>query len=68
MSLAQRYLEDKVSGGGLSNYSMCVVAYALALANSPLAATALNELSRRADLISKTPALCSHRRSGQRLQ
>lgn len=63
MSLAQRYLEDRVSGGGLSNYSMCLVAYALALANSPLASTALNELRRRADLISKTPDLCSQSRS-----
>lgn len=54
VSLAQRYLEDKVSGGGLSNYSMCLAAYALALANSPLAGTALNDLRRRADLISKT--------------
>lgn len=57
MSLAQRYLEDQVSGGGLSNYSLCLVAYALALANSPLAVTALMELRRRADLISKSPDL-----------
>uniref|UniRef100_H3DHJ9 CD109 molecule n=1 Tax=Tetraodon nigroviridis TaxID=99883 RepID=H3DHJ9_TETNG len=51
VSLAQRYLEDKVSGGGLSNYSMCLAAYALALANSPQAGRALDELRRRADLI-----------------
>lgn len=49
MSLAQKYLEDKVSSGGVSNYSLCLVAYALALANSPVAGTALNELSRRAE-------------------
>ncbi|XP_041810122.1 CD109 antigen-like [Chelmon rostratus] len=49
VSLARRYLEDKVSSGGLSNYSLCLVAYALALANSPVASTALTELSRRAD-------------------
>ncbi|XP_029686839.1 CD109 antigen-like [Takifugu rubripes] len=51
ISLAQKYLEDKVTGGGLSNYSMCLAAYALALANSPVASAALNELRRRADLI-----------------
>lgn len=49
MSLALKYLEDKVSGGGVSNYSLCLVAYALSLANSPVAGAALNELSRRAD-------------------
>ncbi|XP_076605206.1 CD109 antigen-like [Chaetodon auriga] len=49
VSLTQRYLEDKVSSGGLSNYSLCLVAYALALANSPVADAALAELSRRAD-------------------
>lgn len=49
VSLAQKYLEDKVSSGGVSNYSLCLVAYALALANSPVAGTALNELSRRAE-------------------
>nr|XP_046269872.1 CD109 antigen-like [Scatophagus argus] len=47
VSLAQRYLENKVSSGGLSNYSLCLVAYALALANSPAAYDALTELSRR---------------------
>ncbi|XP_070776881.1 CD109 antigen-like [Enoplosus armatus] len=49
VSLAQKYLEDKVSSGVVSNYSLCLVAYALALANSPVAGTALAELSRRAD-------------------
>lgn len=49
VSLAQKYLEEKVSSGGLSNYSLCLVAYALSLANSPVAGTALTELSRRAD-------------------
>lgn len=48
ISRAQRYLEDKVSSGVASNYSLCLVAYALALANSPVAGTALTELSRRA--------------------
>lgn len=49
MSLAQSYLEDKVSSGVVSNYSLCLVAYALSLANSPVASNALAELSRRAD-------------------
>ncbi|XP_054470350.1 CD109 antigen-like [Anoplopoma fimbria] len=50
VSLAQTYLENKVSSGAVvSNYSLCLVAYALALANSPVAGTALEELSSRAD-------------------
>ncbi|KAM7376533.1 hypothetical protein PAMP_006260 [Pampus punctatissimus] len=49
VSLAQKYLESRVSSGVASNYSLCLVAYALVLANSPVAGTALNELSRRAD-------------------
>lgn len=53
VSLAQRYLENKVSSGLVSNYSLCLVAYALALANSPVAGTALFELTRRADYTGK---------------
>lgn len=53
VSLAQRYLEGKVSTGVVSNYSLCLMAYALALANSPVAGTALAELSRRADFRGK---------------
>ncbi|XP_073339906.1 CD109 antigen-like [Pagrus major] len=49
VSLAKRYLEDKVSSGVVSNYSLCLVAYALSQANSPVAGTALDELKRRAD-------------------
>ncbi|CAJ1073876.1 LOW QUALITY PROTEIN: CD109 antigen [Xyrichtys novacula] len=49
MSQAQEYLEDSVSSGDVSNYTLCLVAYALARANSPLADYALSELSRRAD-------------------
>ncbi|TDG98647.1 hypothetical protein EPR50_G00202840 [Perca flavescens] len=49
VSLAQKYLENKVTSGVVSNYSLCLVAYALALVNSPVAVTALTELSRRAD-------------------
>lgn len=49
VSLARTYLEDRVTSGRLSNYSLCLAAYALVLANSPVAGTALTELSRRAD-------------------
>ncbi|XP_051246774.1 CD109 antigen-like [Dicentrarchus labrax] len=49
VSLAQRYLEDKVSSGRVSNYSLCLVAYALALANRPVAGIVLDELNGRAD-------------------
>uniref|UniRef100_UPI0037E7D34F CD109 antigen-like n=1 Tax=Semicossyphus pulcher TaxID=241346 RepID=UPI0037E7D34F len=49
VSLAQTYLENKVTSGVVSNYSLCLVAYALALANSPVTSTVLTELSRRAD-------------------
>lgn len=59
VSLAQKYLEEKVSSGGLSNYSLCLVAYALSLANSPVSGTALTELSRRADYIGNLYTLFS---------
>lgn len=61
MSLAQKYLENKVSSGVVSNYSLCLVAYALALANSPVAGNALAELIRRADYIGNSGKviLCS---------
>ncbi|XP_071774278.2 CD109 antigen-like [Centroberyx gerrardi] len=49
VSLAKKYLENRVPGGVVSNYSLCLVAYALALANSPVAETALAELYRRAE-------------------
>ncbi|XP_035466385.2 CD109 antigen-like [Scophthalmus maximus] len=49
VSLATSYLENKVSSEVVSNYSLCLAVYALALANSPVADTALSELTRRAD-------------------
>uniref|UniRef100_A0A3Q1HW22 CD109 molecule n=2 Tax=Anabas testudineus TaxID=64144 RepID=A0A3Q1HW22_ANATE len=49
VSQAQKYLENKVSSGIASNYTLCLVAYALTLANSPVAADVLTELYRRAD-------------------
>ncbi|XP_028294086.1 CD109 antigen [Gouania willdenowi] len=47
--LAQKYLEKQILVGVVSNYSLCLTAYALALAESPLADVALTELKRRAD-------------------
>ncbi|XP_071394440.1 CD109 antigen-like, partial [Centroberyx affinis] len=49
VSLAKKYLENRVPGGVVSNYSLCLVVYALTLANSPVAETALAELNRRAE-------------------
>ncbi|XP_063354633.1 CD109 antigen-like [Pelmatolapia mariae] len=51
VSLARMYLEEKVSSGVISNYSLCLTAYALALVNSPVSFTALTHLSKRADYI-----------------
>lgn len=62
VSLARTYLEDRVTSGQLSNYTLCLAAYALVLANSPVAATVLNELSRRADYTGRhsPEKLCVH--------
>nr|XP_057946755.1 CD109 antigen-like isoform X2 [Doryrhamphus excisus] len=49
MLMMQTYLEGHVTNGTLSNYTLCLAAYALALAKSPVAGIALTELSRRAD-------------------
>lgn len=49
MSLATSYLESKLSTGVVSNYSLSLVAYALSLANSTLAPSVLEKLSKRAD-------------------
>uniref|UniRef100_A0AAY5K5V0 CD109 molecule n=1 Tax=Esox lucius TaxID=8010 RepID=A0AAY5K5V0_ESOLU len=43
------FLEDRVASGVSSNYSLCLVAYALSLANSRVADKVLTELMRRAD-------------------
>lgn len=50
-ALAEAYLESKLTTGVASNYSLALVAYALALANNPVAHTALEELQRRAEVI-----------------
>ncbi|KAM9787177.1 CD109 antigen [Syngnathus typhle] len=49
VSLTITYLERSVTSEVLSNYTLCLAAYALALANSSVAGTALEELSTRAD-------------------
>ncbi|CDR01098.1 unnamed protein product, partial [Oncorhynchus mykiss] len=49
-SLTRSYLEGEVASGVSSNYSLCLAAYALSLANSLTAGTALDELKRRADI------------------
>ncbi|KAK7904799.1 hypothetical protein WMY93_017406 [Mugilogobius chulae] len=46
---AQAYLENKISTGIVSNYSLSLTAYALMLASSSYASKALTELNRRAD-------------------
>ena len=50
VSLTVSYLEARVNSGVSSNYSLCLAAYALSLVNSPVAAAALTELTRRADI------------------
>lgn len=49
VSLALKYLESSVSNGAVSNYSLCLAAYALTLAGSRAAGVTLAELKRRAD-------------------
>ncbi|XP_023850526.2 CD109 antigen-like [Salvelinus sp. IW2-2015] len=50
VSLTRSYLEGEVASGVSSNYSLCLAAYALSLANSLTAGTALDELKSRADI------------------
>ncbi|KAM6972916.1 CD109 antigen-like [Aplochiton taeniatus] len=50
ISLTRQYLEHRVNGGVSSNYSLCLMFYALALANSPVAATAWTQLTTRAEM------------------
>ncbi|XP_029981730.1 CD109 antigen-like [Sphaeramia orbicularis] len=49
VSKAQRYLENQASTGVVSNYSLCLMAYALSLAYSPEAQNILEELKTRAE-------------------
>ncbi|XP_036406063.1 CD109 antigen [Megalops cyprinoides] len=50
VSSALLFLEGKLQSGISSNYSLCLVTYALSLANRSSADTALRELMRRADV------------------
>ncbi|KAM4540280.1 CD109 antigen-like [Fundulus diaphanus] len=50
VSLALKYLEGKVSSGVVSNYSLCLVAYALALSGSPALESVISQLKGRADV------------------
>lgn len=50
VSRALSFLEGKLDSGISSNYSLCLVAYALSLANYSSAHTALTELLDRATI------------------
>ncbi|XP_017311017.1 CD109 antigen [Ictalurus punctatus] len=55
VSDAMSYLTSKLSQGISSNYSLCLVTYALSLAKSPSADTALTELMNRAQMHDGVP-------------
>ncbi|XP_036438060.1 CD109 antigen isoform X2 [Colossoma macropomum] len=59
VSAAINYLTLKLSRGISSNYSLCLVTYALSLAQSPHATTALNELMNRAQIHNDVPTWSS---------
>uniref|UniRef100_A0A3B5LTQ3 Alpha-2-macroglobulin bait region domain-containing protein n=1 Tax=Xiphophorus couchianus TaxID=32473 RepID=A0A3B5LTQ3_9TELE len=60
VSLSLRYLESKVSSGIVSNYTLCLVAYALALGKSVVLETVMAELTRRADYRGESECLRSN--------
>ncbi|KAG9283112.1 CD109 antigen isoform X1 [Astyanax mexicanus] len=59
VSLAVNYLTLKLSEGISSNYSLCLVTYALSLAKSPSAGSALSELMSRAKMQDNVPVWSS---------
>ncbi|KAL7888543.1 hypothetical protein AOLI_G00035170 [Acnodon oligacanthus] len=59
VSAAINYLTLKLREGISSNYSLCLVTYALSLAKSPHATTALNELMNRAQIRDDVPTWSS---------
>ncbi|XP_017551199.1 CD109 antigen isoform X2 [Pygocentrus nattereri] len=59
VSAAINYLTLKLREGISSNYSLCLVTYALSLAKSPHAITALNELMNRAQIHDDVPTWSS---------
>lgn len=48
VSMAQNFLESRVAQGVSSDYSLCLVTYALSLADSESAQAAMDELMGRA--------------------
>ncbi|KAK2864229.1 hypothetical protein Q7C36_003383 [Tachysurus vachellii] len=55
VSAAMNFLTSKLRQGISSNYSLCLVTYALSLAKSPSAAIALTELMKRAQIHDGVP-------------
>ncbi|KAM9435516.1 CD109 antigen [Clarias gariepinus] len=55
ISSAMNYLTSRLSQGIFSNYSLCLVTYALSLAKSPSAVIALDELMNRAQMYDGIP-------------
>ncbi|XP_072543122.1 CD109 antigen [Salminus brasiliensis] len=55
ISAAVNYLTLKLNQGIFSNYSLCLTTYALSLARSPYAASALTELMNRAQMHDDVP-------------
>ncbi|KAM6954373.1 CD109 antigen [Aplochiton taeniatus] len=55
VSGAQVFLETKLTMGNLSDYSLCLVGYALSLANSEHAEEAMNQLMARAEMRDGVP-------------
>ncbi|KAA0708243.1 TGF-beta-1-binding protein [Triplophysa tibetana] len=56
VSSAKSYLTTQLSLGITSNYSLCLVTYALSLANSPVASSALTQLLNRAIMRDGVPS------------
>lgn len=57
VSSARSYLTTQLSLGITSNYSLCLVTYALSLANSSVASSALTQLLNRAIMRGASPIL-----------
>ncbi|XP_062857949.1 CD109 antigen [Trichomycterus rosablanca] len=55
VSAAVKYLTSRLNQGISSNYSLCLVTYALSLARSPAANSALTQLMNRADMNDGVP-------------
>lgn len=62
VSLSLRYLERKVSSGIVSNYTLCLVAYALALGKSSILERVITELTTRADYRGESECILRHKK------